>query len=171
MRRFLIDCVTYMVLLFRHSDQVLRVRTSSTCECDGQFTQAKSLSFGGFKLAQCSAWPLATSSLSLSSAGTECTGTPSGSRSQEGLYRQVVHFLDPTSPPASSARRWCHQPVGRIGAEALLETASRSWLSARASAKFVAKINMCMIVCRRKKCRRFITGWSPRSPRAKRPPN
>ena len=35
--------MTYMVVLLRHSDQVLRVRASSTCECDGQFTQEKKL--------------------------------------------------------------------------------------------------------------------------------
>jgi hypothetical protein len=160
-----------MVLLLRHSDQVFRVRTSSTCECDGQFTPAKSLSFGGFKLAHRPLWPLATSGLPLSSASPECSGTSGGSRSQAGLYRQAVHFFDPTSPPASPARRWGHQPVGGIGAEALLEIASRSWLSAKTSARFVAKTNMCMIVCRRKKCRRFITGWSPMGPRANRPPN
>ena len=160
-----------MVLLLRHSDQVFRVRTSSTCECDGQFTQAKSLCFGGSKLAHRSLWPLAASSLPLPSAGPERSWASGGSKSQEGFYRQVIHFLDPTSPPASSARGWSDQPVGRIGAEALLEIASRPWLSAKASAKFVAKINMCMIVCRRKKCRRFITGWSPRSPRANRPPD
>jgi len=32
-----------MVLSLRHSGQVLRVRTSSTCECDGRFTQEKNL--------------------------------------------------------------------------------------------------------------------------------
>ena len=160
-----------MVLLLRHSDQVFRVRTSSTCECDGQFTKAKSLFPGGFRLAHHPLWPLATSSLPLSSAGSERSWASGCSRSQEGLYRQVVRFLDPTSPPASSARRWRHQPVGGKSAQALLETASRSWLNAKASAKFVAKINMCMIVCRRKKCRRFITGWSPRSPRTSTPPS
>jgi len=160
-----------MVLLLRHSDQVYRVRTSSTCECDGQFTQAKSLSFGGFKLPHCQVWPLTTSSLSLSSAGPERAWTSNDSRSQAGLYCQIAHFFDPASPPAGSTRRRSHQPVGGIGAEALLETASRSWLSTKASAKFVAKINMCMIVCRRKKCRRFITGWSPTSLKANRPPN
>src|SRR6266404_9880260 len=131
-----------MVLLLRHSDQVFRARTSSTCECDGQFTQAKNLSFGGFKLAHRSLWPLATSSLPLPSTGPERSWTSGGSRSQAGLYRQVVHFLDPTNPPASSAGGRSHQPVGRIGAEALLEIASRSWLSAKTSAKFVAKISM-----------------------------
>ena len=155
-----------MILLLRHSDQVFRVRTSSTCECDGQFTQAKNLSSGGFKLAHRPLWPLATSSLPLSSAGPEHSWASGCSRSQESLYRQAVRFLDPTGPPASSARRWRHQPVGGNGAEALLETAARSWLNAKVSAKFVAKINMCMIVCRRKRCRRYITGWSPTSPRA-----
>jgi hypothetical protein len=49
--------------------------------------------------------------------------------------------------------------VGRSGSAALLEPASRSWLNARASAASVAKTNICMIVCRRNKCRRFTTGW------------
>jgi hypothetical protein len=48
----------YMVVFLRHSDQVLRVRTSSTCECDGQFTQEKSLLQRDFGLADHSLWHL-----------------------------------------------------------------------------------------------------------------
>src|SRR6266571_435207 len=158
--------MTYMVLFLRHSGQVFRVRANSTCECDGQFTEAKSLSARGGELAPRSLRHLAPSSLPLSSAGQKCWCAFAHSGTQESLHRQAVHFLNPPSPSASSAKRRHHQPVGGSSAEALLESASRSWLNAEASAKFVAKINMCMIVCRREKCRRFITGWFPMSPRA-----
>ena len=160
-----------MVLLLRHSDQVLRVRTSSTCECDGQFTQEKNLSPRGAELAHHPLWHLAPPSLPLSSAGPKRWWASANSRSQESLHRQAVHFLNPARPSASSAKRRHHQPVGGSRAETVLESASRSWLNARASAKFVAKINMCMIVYRRKKCRRFTTGWFPMSPRANNPPS
>src|SRR5204862_7457600 len=160
-----------MVLLLRHSDQIVRVRTSSTCEYDDEFTQEKILCPRGFELAHGSLSYLATSSLSLPSAGPKRSGAFDGSRSQAGLYRQAVCFLDPTSPPASSARRWHHQPEGGSGSAPLLNPAPRPWLKARVTAKFVVKSNMSMIVCRRKRCRRFITGWSPTSLRASHRPN
>lgn len=160
-----------MVLLVRHSDQVLRVRTCSTCECDGQFTQAKDLSSKGFKPAHRPLWHLATSSLPLSSAGSNHSWLPACSRSQRGLYGQAACFLDPTSSPAISARTWRHQPVGGSGFAALLEAASRPWLNVSASARSVVKINISMIVCRRKKCRRCTTGWCLTNPRTTPPPN
>lgn len=148
-----------MVVSLRHIDQVLRVRTSSTCECDGQFTPAKSLPPRGLELAYRPLWHFATPSLPLLPAGQDCSGASAGSRGQAGLHRQAIRFADPKSPPAISARRRYYQSVGRSGSAALLEPASRSWLNARASAASVANTNMCMIVCRRKKCRRFTTGW------------
>ena len=160
-----------MVLLLRHSGQVFRVRANSTCECDSQFTEAKSLARRGGELAHRSIRHLAPSSLPLSSAGPKRSWASANSRSQESLHRQAVDFFNPASPPASSAKRRHHQPVGGSSAEAVLESASRSWLNAKASARFVAKIITCMIVCRRKKCRRFTTGWFPMSPRANHPPS
>ena len=155
-----------MVLYLRHSDQVIRVRTSSTCECDGQFTQAKGLRSRGPELAHRTVWHFTTASLPLRSAGPNCPRAFDSSRSQKGLYRKDIHFVDPKSPPTSSAGRRHDQPMGGRCAAALLEPASRSWLSARASAESVAKTNMCMIVSHRKRCRRFITGWCALSPRA-----
>ena len=148
-----------MVVLLRHSDQVFRVRTSSTCECDGQFTQAKSLPPRGLELAHIPLWHFATSSLPLLPAGQDCSWASASSGGQAGLHRQAIRFADPKSPPAISARRRYYQSVGRGSVAALLESASRSWLNARASAASVAKTTMCMIVCRRKKCRGFTTGW------------
>ena len=148
-----------MVVCLRHSDQILRVRTSSTCECDGQFTQAKSLPPRGLELAHRPLWLFATSSLPLLPAGQDCSWASAGSGGQAGLHCQAIRFVDPKSPPAISARRRYHQSLGRSGSAALLEPASRSWLNARASAASVAKTNRWMIVCRRKKCRRFTTGW------------
>src|SRR5664279_664931 len=158
-----------MVLLLRHSDQVLRVRASSTCECDSQFTQEENLSTRGLKLAHHVLWHLPAPSLPLSSGGSNHSWTPACSRSQRGLYRQAARFPDPPSPPAGSARTRRHQPAGGSGSAARLGPASRTWLSASASVKFVAKINTCMIVCRLKRYRRFITGWCPTNPRANPP--
>ena len=148
-----------MVVSLRHSDQVLRVRTSSTCEYDGEFNQEKSLPPRGLELAHRPLWRFATSSLPLLPAGQDCSWAPAGSGGQAGLHRQAIRFADPKSPPAIPARRRYHQSVGRSGSVAFPEPASRSWLNARASAVSVAKTNMCMIVCRRKRCRRFTTGW------------
>ena len=151
--------MTHMVVSLRHSDQVLRVRTSSTCECDGQFTQAKSLPPRGLEVAHGPLWHFATSSLPLLPPGQDCAWAAAGSGGQAGLHRQAIRFADPKGPPAVTVRRRYHQSVGRSGSAALLEPTSRSWLNARASAASVANTNMCMIVCRWKKCRRFTTGW------------
>lgn len=154
-----VDSVTHMVVLLRHIDQVLRVRTSSTCECDGQFTQAKSLPPRGLELARRPLWHFATASVPLLAAGQDYSWACAGSGGQAGLHRQAIRFADPKSSPAISARRRYHQSVGRSGSAALREPASRLWLNARASAASVANTNMCMIVCRWKKCRRFTAGW------------
>ena len=127
-----------MVLYLRHIDQVIRVRTSSTRECDGQFTQAKGLRSRGPELAHRTVWHFTTASLPLLSAGPNCPRAFDSSRSQKGLYRKDIHFVDPKSTPASPAGRRHDQPMGGRCAAALLESASRSWLSARASAKISA---------------------------------
>ena len=168
-RKLLLDCVTYMVLFIRRSEQVLRVRTSSTCECNGQFAQAENLP-RGFELAHRQLWPLAPSSLPLSSTSPKRWWTATDSRSEECFYCQVAGFVDLPSPPASSARRPGHQPVGGRGTARLAQLASRPWLSASASTESVAKINMCMIVSRRKRYRKFITGWCAMSRSANTPP-
>jgi hypothetical protein len=50
--------------------------------------------------------------------------------------------------------------LGGRGAAAVFEPAPKPWLNGKTSAKSVAKINMCMTACRRKKCPGSITGWS-----------
>lgn len=166
-----LDHLTYMVVLLRHSEQVLRVRTGSTCECDGQFTQAQNLCPGGLELACRPLWHLASSSLPLPAAGPNRRCAAAGSRGQGRLYREIARFLDPTSSAAGSARTRGHQPVGGSVLATLLEPASRPWLNARTSAKSVAKINTCMIVSHLKNYRRFITGWCPMKRRTNPPPS
>ena len=153
--------MTYMVVYLRHSDQVLRVRTSSTCECDGPFTQRKCLSPRGLELACHSLWHLTASGLPLFTPGSNGPWPIARARSQSCLHSQVACFGDSTRAPTRTARRLEHQPVGGGGSAALLELAQRPWLSARASAKFVAKINMCMTVSRQRNYCRFIIGWCP----------
>ena len=149
----------YMVVYLCHSDQVLRVRTSSTCECDGQFTQEKSLLQRDFRLADHSLWHLPAPSLPLCSSGSKHSWPRGSSRTQERFYCQAVGLLDPASPSACATTGQPRQSVGGSRVAALIETSARPWLSASDSARFVAKITMCMIVCRLKRCRAFIIGW------------
>ncbi len=153
--------MSYMVLPLRHSDQVIRVRTCTTCECDGQFTSAKGLTPKGPELAHRPIRPLAASSLSIPLPSPTSSRTFAGSGSEGSVYGQVAGFLDSTSSPAGSAGRWHHQPMGGGSVATVPRAASRPWLSAKPSAVSVVKANMCMIVCRRKSCRRFIIGWCP----------
>ncbi len=158
--------MTHMVLCLRHSDQVIRVRTSSTCECDGEFTQAKGLRSRGSEVARRSLRHFAASSVPLPSAGPSRSGAVDASRGQEGVYCEAIGLADPKSSPASSTGRRHHQPMGGSCAGALLEPASRPGLSPSASVQSVAKINMCMIVSPRKRSRRCIAGWCTKSLRA-----
>lgn len=153
--------MSHMVLLLRQSDQVIRVRTCSACECDSQFTTAESLTSGGSELARRPIRPLAAPSLSIPLPSPTCSRTFAGSRSEGSFYGQVARFLDSTSSPTGSAWRWHHQPMGGGSAATVPQVASRPWLSAKPSAAFVVKTNMFMIVCRRKSCRKFIIGWCP----------
>ena len=150
--------MTHMVLFLWHSDQIVRVRASSTCECDGSFTQ-QGLSSRGRELARRPLPHFAAPGVPLPSASPYGSEAPGDSRSQECFHGKNINIVNPPSPAASASRRRHYQPVGGSGSAALLERASRSWLSASLNAKSAAKTNTCMIVCRRKKCRRFITGW------------
>jgi hypothetical protein len=163
--------MTYMVVVLRHKDQIIRVRTSPTCECDGQFTQEKNLCPKGFRFARSPLRHFTTSSLPLLSASPRGRWPGTGSRGQGCFYCEVARVLDWKGPPASSTRTGWHQPVGGRGFETILEPQSRPWLSAKPNTKSVVKINISMIVCRLKKCRRFITGWCPTNLRENHRPN
>jgi len=160
-----------MVVLLRHKDEVIGVRTSPTCECDGQFTQPENLSFRGFRFAHHSLRHLASPSLPLFSASPSGSRPGAGSRGQGCVYGEVARVLDSTSSSASSARRGWHQPVGRRSIEALLEPHSKPWLNATPSIDSVVKINISMIVCRPKRCRRYTTGWCLMNPSENPRPN
>lgn len=152
-----------MVLLLRHKDQIIRARTSPTCECDGQFTQRESLCTRGFGFPQCSLRHFAAPSVPLFSTGPGCWRPCTGPGGQGCFYGEVARVLDWPSSAASSARTGWHQPVGGSGIEALFGAQSKPWLSATSSIRCVARINISMIVCRPKRCRRSTTGWCPRN--------
>jgi len=163
----LFDNMTYMVLFLRHSDQVIRLRKSSACECDGQLAQKKDLSAKGLKPTCRQVRHLPASSLSLSTASPNHPPARACSRSKNGFYRQTFPVACPTSPPPGPARRQHHQRLGGRGAAAVFEPPPQPWLNGKTSAKSVAKTNMCMTACRRKKCPKFITGWSRRRTRTR----
>lgn len=158
----LFDNVTYMVLLLRQSDQVIRLRKSSTCECDGQVAQTKDLSARGLKPTRRRLRHLPASSLSLLATGPSRAPADDGAGSKNRFYSQTFLFAGPTSPPPGPARRRHYQRLGGRGSAAVFAPAPKPWLNGKTSAKSVAKINLCMTACPRKKCRRSITGWSRR---------
>src|ERR1017187_4247271 len=116
MRKRSLDNMTYMVLLLRHSDEIIGVRKSSTCECDGQFAQKKDLSAKGLKPARRRLWHLQASSLSLSTAGPNRREAPARSGKENCFYSQTSPLACPAGPPPSPARTQRHQPLGPKGA-------------------------------------------------------
>ena len=155
-----------MVLLLRHSDQIIRVRKNSTCECDGQSAQRKGLSTKGLEPTRRGVRDFPAPGLSLFAAGPNHRPTRACSRGEGGFYSQAFPLGCPTGPPPSQARRRFYQPVGRGGVAAVFKPTLQPWLNGKVNPKYVAKINTSMTVCRRRKCRRSITGWSHRRRKA-----
>ena|SRR5258708_6323284 len=151
--------MTHMVLLLRHSDKIIRGRTSPTRECDAQFTPAADLHFRGFGGVGRSLWAIAQTSLPLFTASPTNGFAPAGSRTQGGLYRKACPQFNPEGSAASSAAALFHQSLGGSGLAAGAGAHRRPWLNPGAIENCVAKFTFCRIVMCHKRCLRFIAGW------------
>lgn len=165
--------MTYIVVYLRHSDEVIRVRTGSTCECHSQFTQEKGLAIRGFELAHRPLSHLPAPSVPLPPAGSNHPVTSACPRKEGGLYGQAFHSFNQASPTAGATAAFHHQPVGGPGLAPASQTTRGTWLNGEASQNSVVTINMCLIVWRLKKSLKFTTGWCRRwkQVRTKSPPN
>ena len=160
--KILFDKMTHMVLLLRHSDQIIRVRTSSTRECNGQFAQDENLSPSGFAAGRRPLRNLQASSIPLSSGGTNDPGASGSSGSENRFYSEAPALLDPASSPAGRTEASYDQPLGGTSFAALFKLRAKSWVTPEPNAKSVVKTNMSMIVLRPKRCLKSITGSCPR---------
>jgi len=155
--------MTHKVLLLRHSDEIIRGRTSPTRECDAQFTSTADLHFRGFEGVGRSLWAVAQTGLPLFTASPTSGIAAAGSRTKGGLYRKACPQFNPEGSSAGSAAELFHQSLGGWGLAAWAGPHPRPWLNPGASENCVAKITFCRIVMCHKRCLRFTAGWC-RSP-------
>src|SRR3974390_2819329 len=101
-----------MVVLLRHSDQIIRGRTGPTCEPDAQFTSATDLLFRGLESADRPLWVVPSAGLPLSPAGPAKRFATADPGSQSGFHGQTPAQFNLPSSPTSSAASLFHQPMG-----------------------------------------------------------
>jgi hypothetical protein len=148
-----------MVLLLRHSAEIIRGRTGPTRECDNPVNREKRLRLRGLEGDRQSFWVVATTSLPLSAArsASQCSiGYPGR---EKRFHRQVAPPVDCAGSSASAAGVHFHQRLGRASPATGAGAIQNPWLRADASQECVAKSTICLIVMCFKRCHKFINGW------------
>jgi hypothetical protein len=148
-----------MVLLLRHSGEIIRGRTGPTRERDDPVNRAKNLCSEGCSPDRQSLWNIAAASLSLPAASSASPCSVGDSSREKRLHRQVAPPFNRAGSSASTAPAHFHQRLGRAGPATGAGAIQISWLKTGASQKCVVKSTFCLIVMCAKRCRKFITGW------------
>jgi len=148
-----------MVLLLRHSGEIIRGRTSPTRECDYSVTSARNLRFAGLDRNRLALPYLSPAGLPLLSASPASQFTLGCSRAEKGLHRQTASIFDRSGPSASSAGARFDQQLGRASTASGTQANPIPWLSPDVGLKCIAKFIFCLIVMPTRGCLRFITGW------------
>src|SRR5215470_9598514 len=102
-----------MVLRLRHSGEIIRGRTSPTCERDHPVTQAQNLCFAGPGRVDRALWAIPAAGLPVLATSSASRLTFSHSRRQERLHCETAPNLNCASSSASSATASFDQRVGR----------------------------------------------------------
>lgn len=158
-----------MVLLLRHSGEIIRGRTSPTREWDDSVTSARDFRFAGLDPNRLALPDLTAAGLPLLAASPASQFTFGCSRAEKGVHRQTASIFDRSGPSASSAAARFDQRLGRASAARGAQANPIPWLSPDASLKCIAKFIFCLIVMPIRGCLRFITGWCLKSNQI--PPN
>ena len=158
-RKMMVDYVTCMVLLLRHSGESICGPKSQTRERDDSFTRAKNLRCEGFERADRSLWTVASPNLSLSAASPTSRFPLVDSRPQERFHRQASAKVNPGGSAASAAAALFDQRLGRKGPARGIGAAPISLLNRRVSESGVVKSTIGRIVMGSRKFRKCIDGW------------
>src|SRR6267142_2678286 len=148
-----------MVLLLRHSGEIIRGRTGPTRKRDHPVNREKSLRLRSLERDHQSLWGIATTSLPLSAGGSASQCSIGYSRREKRLYRQAAPPFNRAGSSASTAGAHFHQRLGRTGFATPLGAMQIPWLRADASQECVAKSTICLIVMYSKRCHKFISVW------------
>jgi hypothetical protein len=148
-----------MVLLLRHSDEVIRSRTGPTREHDFELTPTAEFQHPGVGQAHLVVWALAPASVPLFAAGSTGPIAHTRARSKGGLYRQADLELDFASSQSGTTGALLDQPMGRTRSTTGVGCNPGSWLKPSASLSCNAKPTSCRIVTFPKSFPRSINGW------------
>jgi hypothetical protein len=148
-----------MVLLSRHSAEIIRGPTGPTRERDNPAHRRKRLWPRGLEADDHSFWIIAATSLPLFANGSASQCSIDHSRREKGFYRQTVQASDRTGSSASATGADFHQRLGRESFASGVGAIQNAWLRANASRECVAKSTTCLIVMCPKKYRKSINGW------------
>jgi hypothetical protein len=151
--------MTYMVLLLRHSDKIIRGRTGPTRERDTQNAPATDLNNRGSRGVGRSLRAIAQASLSLFARGPAGDFAITGSRVQKRFHGQAPPQPDSGGPAARTTPVLFDRSVGGAGIAAGVRALQRPWLNPDVSTNCLAKLIICQIVMCRKKCHKYIAGW------------
>jgi hypothetical protein len=156
-----IDHVSYMVVLLRHSDEVIRSRTGPTREHDFKLTPRGEFQHPGVEEAHLVVWALAPAGVPLSAAGSPDPIAYTRAGSKVSLYRQASLGVDFASSQAGTTAALLDQPMGRTRTASAVGNQG-SWLKPSASFSCHAKPNSCRIATFPKNFPRSINGWCRR---------
>ena len=159
-----------MVLLVRHSGEIIRGRTGPTRERNDQFTRAKKLRCGGLSRDCRALRAVPPAGLPLPAASPASGFAFAGSGRESRLYRQTSAPINCAGPAASPTTALLHQFLGRASLASRSGPTQMPWLNPGASEACVAKFTIYPTVTSPRKCRRFIAGWYLRR-RPERPQN
>src|SRR5512136_239851 len=104
--------MTYTVVFLRHSDQIIRGRTSPTRECNGQFAKEQDCFFGSFKAARPSLRTIPAASLPLFTPSAAVGFARTRARTEGCFHRESGAPTPCASPPPGTPPALSHQPVG-----------------------------------------------------------
>src|SRR6266567_7925881 len=138
--------MTGMVLLLRHSGEIIRGRTSPTRERDDSVTPARNFRFADLDRNRLALPDLTAAGLPLLAASSASQFTFSCSRAEKGLHRQTGPIFDRSGPPTSSAAARFDQRLGRASSATGAQANPIPWLSPDESLKCIAKFIFCLIV-------------------------
>src|SRR5215510_9168432 len=148
-----------MVLLLRHSGEIIRGRTGPTRERDDPVNRARNLCSEGCGRDRQSLCSITATSLPLRAASSAGPCSASYSSREKRLHRQVAPPFNRAGSSASTAAAHFHQRLGRAGPATGAGAIQISWLRTDASHECVVKSTFCLIVMCAKRYHRFITGW------------
>ena len=153
-----------MVLLLRHSGEIIGGRTSPTCERDDPVAPTRKFRFADLGPDRLALPAIQAAGLSILAAGSASRFTFGCSREEKCFHRQTARLFNragaPTGPPAACF----DQRLGRASPASGAGAIQIAWLNANANASraCIAKFTSCRIVTCSRSSRKLITGWCPK---------